>query len=287
MKLNNLLLSLVILINWNVCSHAKQKNHFTNIFKKKNIGLGYKYENGDMNELKASTSTLTSTSLYFNYFLFDKNDDPSANFYKDISLKSRELQNDINIILSQIIFYNNTREWKVEGKTENNILKEESNSINNEEEWTHPQWILNKKIYKNNFRINNTFTLSELQLNNSINGKYIRLNYKLLKKLNSRNKFNKNYHEYIATIPLDLLRENTLKKLDNIGFKALIFYTPYSMKDTLHFYVQDKENSKAYINNKLEILKIFCQTKNFLFLKSTIKLSTPCFYTFSDIKEFK
>jgi len=109
----------------------------------------------------------------------------------------------------------------------------------------------------------------------------------LLKKLNSRNKFNKNYHEYIATIPLDLLRENTLKKLDNIGFKALIFYTPYSMKDTLHFYVQDKENSKAYINNKLEILKIFCQTKNFLFLKSTIKLSTPCFYTFSDIKEFK
>eukprot|EP00833_Pecoramyces_ruminatium_P007138 jgi/Orpsp1_1/1181170/evm.model.c7180000076173.1 len=58
------------------------------------------------------------------------------------------------------------------------------------------------------------------------------------------------------------------------------------MNKTLNIYVQDKKNSINYTKKSIEYLKINNYSKN-LFLKSTITLSTPCFYTLSDIREFK
>jgi len=87
-------------------------------------------------------------------------------------------------------------------------------------------------------------------------------------------------------IPINLLKEDTLAFLDAKGFKAIILYTPNNMMNKMKFKLQEKKDPTRYQSCPFEDLKIKDFSKN-KYLKSFIKLSTPCFHTMSDIRTFK
>ena len=102
-------------------------------------------------------------------------------------------------------------------------------------------------------------------------------------------KDNKDYKDIIGLASVDFFKnDTTLKVLDSIGFKAIIFYTPHSVIKGLkkvHFQ-ECSSSSCTYIEKNLDLLKKHNQNCP-VYLKSFVKLSTPCFFTFSDIRAFK
>jgi len=106
---------------------------------------------------------------------------------------------------------------------------------------------------------------------------------------------NKNSGDYKDTIALVSVKyfnnEWSLKALNSMGFKAVLFFVPHSMANQLKKVRFQLDPSKlstnsGYVDNSFDSLKRE-KPNHSIYLKSSIPLSSPCFFTFSDIRAIR
>ncbi|ORX82863.1 hypothetical protein BCR32DRAFT_278507 [Anaeromyces robustus] len=260
-----------------LCIFCKNLNYDNKIHKllKNNKGIENKYNNK-----KEFTS-----SLYFNYISLNTD----KYMEKSNHGSSQSSSNNINIIVSNIILYNDTL------NINNSIIKDNDNEsvkkIDLFNEFTNKSklsfsdlnWLWDKQVLNYNFEIGTRNISFD---SHQINGKYYLIKEKDLEKFRNEKIKIKKYQNSIAFISLSLIEEDTLKFLDSLNFKAIILYTPHSLIKNLNINIQDDIKPSTYNKKAIEFLKVHNIYK-YLYLKSSIELSTPCFYTLSEIRTFK